>query len=63
MVATPMGETPLGWSDLRAYADLTGVDLAPWEARALRDLSRAYLSARESGQDLLSIPPVLRDET
>jgi len=57
-----MGETPLGWSDLRAYADLTGVDLDPWEARALRDLSRTYLSARESGQDLLSIPPVRRDE-
>jgi hypothetical protein len=56
-----MGEAPLGWSDLRAYIELTELDLAPWEARALRDLSLAYMSARERGKDVLSIPPSRED--
>jgi hypothetical protein len=62
-IATPMGETPLGWADLRAYVEMTATDLDPWEARALRQMSAAYLAERESGKDVLSIPPVRRDET
>jgi hypothetical protein len=62
-VATPMGDTPLGWSDLRAYAEMTGTDLDPWEARTLREMSAAYLAERENGKHLLSIPPVRKDET
>lgn len=60
---TPMGETPLDWRDLRAYAVMTQTDLEPWEARTIRDLSAAYFEEREGGKDLLSIPPVRRDAT
>ncbi len=62
-VRTPKGEAPLGWRDLHAYDQMTRADLDPWEARALRDLSAAYLAERNNGRDLLSIPPVRRDET
>jgi hypothetical protein len=40
---------------------MTETHLAPWEARALRDLSLAYMSARERGKDVLSIPPSRED--
>lgn len=61
-VQTPMGDAPLGWSDIRAYAKLTWTDLEPWEARALHDLSATYLVERQRGEKPLSIPPSRRDD-
>lgn len=42
LVATGMGNVPLGWGDIHHWQDLTGSDPNPWEARTLRRLSRAY---------------------
>ena len=38
-----MGPAPLSHSELRAWMDNCGVELQPWEARALRRLSIDYL--------------------
>lgn len=55
------GEEPVGWLDVDAYARLTEEITEPWEARALIEMSRAYLNGKRSGTDVLSIPPLERD--
>lgn len=42
-VAAGMGAGAIGWRDLAAWQDLTGIELMPWEARLLRTLSRAFV--------------------
>lgn len=39
-----MGMVPISWQTLSAWQKLTGVQLAPWEARMLRTLSSEYLA-------------------
>lgn len=58
-----MGDAPLGWPDIQAYAQITAAEIDPWEARTLRDLSAAYLVERQRGEKPLSIPPSRRDDT
>lgn len=36
---------PISWQEMEAYARLTGVDLLPWEARAIRSIDDAYMSS------------------
>ena len=52
-----MGQGPISWTTLRAWQQLTGTPLAPWEARLLRALSAAFLAARNEGEDPLAQPP------
>lgn len=33
----------ISWSEMLAWAQMTGIDLAPWEVRVLRMLDRAWL--------------------
>lgn len=54
-----MGDAPLSYSEIHAYTLAAGVRLAPWEARALRMLSREYLSARAEGEDADCPPPYI----
>lgn len=42
-LATGMGPAPLTWSEIEVWQRLTGTPLQPWEARMLRDLSRAWV--------------------
>ena len=44
------GSAPLNWQDLRAWQSGTGIELQPWEARALRGLSQIYLRASVEAQ-------------
>lgn len=37
------GEAPLGWQDMVAWQQITGIELHPWEARAIRRMSQAWL--------------------
>jgi hypothetical protein len=46
-----MGEAPIGWQTIAAWADLTGARVSPWQARLLRDLSKAYLTERVAAED------------
>ena len=47
-----MGPSPLPWGEIHAYAAATGQNLAPWEARALRIMSEAYVNGYASESDL-----------
>lgn len=40
----PMGPNPIGWSDLRAYGEVTGVKLTSWEARIILLMDETYLT-------------------
>lgn len=46
-----MGPVPITWSEVAAWASLTGVDPEPWEAEALVDASRAYVSTLHESAD------------
>lgn len=39
-----MAAVPLSWPEIRAWEQATGIELATWEARAIRQLSGDYLS-------------------
>lgn len=43
---TGMGERAIGWQDMAAWSQHTGIDLDPWEAKTIRRLSQVYLSQR-----------------
>lgn len=42
--STGMGPVPLSWLELDAWCRRTNVDLIPWEARLIRELSSAYIA-------------------
>ena len=54
------GEEPIGWVEIHSYACATGEISEPWEARTLVNMSRAYLSGRQTGKSPFSIPPLER---
>lgn len=45
-VPAGMGEAPIGWPDLAAWSETTGIELEPWEARTLRRMSREFIEMR-----------------
>lgn len=49
-VAGGMGEAPIGYRDMQAWSEITGVELLPWEARILRRLSGAYLAQKNDAR-------------
>jgi hypothetical protein len=56
-----MGEVPMDWLDIWAFAQSTGDVSEPWEAEALHSMSRAYLAAKTAGENPLAIPPIEQD--
>lgn len=40
-----MSPAPLGWLDMAAWQGISGVELLPWEASLIRQLSRVFVSA------------------
>jgi len=42
--AAGMGTVAISWQTLAAWSSMTGIVLAPWEARLIRTLSAAYLA-------------------
>ncbi len=49
-----MGPAPLSCAELQAWSQGTGMTLAPWEFRAIRAASRAFVSQLSSKDD---VPP------
>jgi len=61
--SAPMGgNQPLDWIDVWAYTSVMGQDLEPWEARAVMDMSIAYVRMNEEGKNPLSIMPIRRED-
>lgn len=48
----PMGQSPVGWSDLTHWQGFLGIELTPWEARTLCTLSRDFLDQMNKSRDL-----------
>jgi len=56
-----MAPGPLTFSEIDCWCNRTGVDLAPWEARALRRLSIAYLNESHAAEKRDRPAPWVRD--
>ena len=46
-----MVDAALGYRDLAAWQSVTGLELMPWEAAALRKMSQSYLAERLAATD------------
>jgi hypothetical protein len=44
VVAGGMGPAPIGWRDVEAWQNCSGVRMPPWQCRTMVELSREYLS-------------------
>jgi hypothetical protein len=55
----PHGPIPFSWTELDAFARLTGYAITPVEAGCLVDMSRAFCNAIND-EDPLSVPPMER---
>lgn len=55
--AGAMGESFIGWQDLAAWSQITGIEPDPWEARTLRRLSMAYLHQQLAARKPNCAPP------
>lgn len=52
-------EKHISWTEFRNYCLMMQLELAPWEARAVVDCSRAYLRAKMlASRDALTMQPV-----
>ena len=54
------GPRPLDWSEMQAFAAMSGVQLPPFAWRTLRSMSAAYVAGL-SDDNPLSIAPTERD--
>ena len=55
--AAGMGAVPISSRELAAWQDNTNVRLAPWEARLIRELSKAYLAEGRIAESETCPPP------
>lgn len=46
-----MGPVPVGWGEMAQWVRLTGTPVQPWQARALRAASGAYVSQMHESSD------------
>nr|RDS94831.1 hypothetical protein DWF04_15395 [Cereibacter sphaeroides f. sp. denitrificans] len=53
-----MGERPVDWPEIEAFARLTGRITEQWEAEALFDMCQGYCAAWQAGSDPLAMAPV-----
>jgi len=54
---TGMGSVPLSWVELTSWQNSNGLSLQPWELRAIRLGSEAYVNEGENATDNVSHPP------
>lgn len=57
VAAGGMGPVPLAYTDLQAWAQITGAPLEPWQATTLRRMSRAYVAELRTAEDPAAVPP------
>ena len=54
---TGMGAAPLSWREIAEWQRNTGVPLAPWEAKLIRQLSLAYMAESRRAEEETCAPP------
>lgn len=55
--AAGMGFVPVTWTDLEAWSRVTGIELLPWEARLVRQLSAEWLAETDRSRSAKAPPP------
>lgn len=55
--AAGMGVVPISWREIDAWANRTRIDLPPWEARLIRQLSSAYVAESKAAESESRPPP------
>lgn len=56
-MAAGMGAAPVTFGELDAWCNRVGIDLSPWESRALRQLSRNYVDESYKAEKRDCPPP------
>lgn len=56
--ANGMGRTPLPHSEIRAWQANAGIELSPWEASTLRQLSAEYVAMAQAAEEPDCKPPM-----
>lgn len=56
-----MGVEAWGWQDVQAFAEGFLAPPEPWEFKALRTMSLAYVGALQASTEALSLSPVQRE--
>jgi len=52
-----MGPVQLSAQEIKAWCDLSGIDLEPWEYTCIRKMSSVYLGMLTKGEDPDALPP------
>jgi len=60
--ASGMGEAAIGWQEIAAWERLTANRLEPWEAQAIRRLSREFLSQQHEARKPHCLPPASEEQ-
>ncbi|NKX40348.1 hypothetical protein HGG71_02570 [Rhodobacteraceae bacterium R_SAG2] len=55
-----MGEVPVSWVEVDAYARHSPEITEPWEVQALVQMSQQYLAEKVKGADVFTVPPIER---
>ena len=55
------GPSVVPWTEIAGYREAGGIISEPWECRAVRDMSAAFLRGLREGENPLSIMPIERD--
>lgn len=55
------GAQPVDWSEIRAFSQEAGLDLAPWESKQIRAMSVAYVSGMARGREPMQVSPAYDD--
>jgi len=55
-----MGEVPISWAEVDAYARHCPEITEPWETQALVQMSQDYLAEKRRGADVFTVAPMER---
>lgn len=50
-------EAPISWQDLESWERRRGIELAPWQADLLVEMSKAYLGEMYAARECHALPP------
>ena len=49
------------WQEIQSLSQMADLQLEPWEAKAVRSMSVAYVQGLASGRDPMTVSPAFRD--
>lgn len=62
VVQNGMGAVPITWTDLKSWADMSGITLTYWELSTLKHMSEAYATELFLATDPKKAPPYKTQE-